>query len=216
MRVVFSIPILLLLFICGIILLPFSEISIADELRTGPFMSIPEAVLGKPVPFENMIDEHECYPLSINNRLIGWIHTANKAGTRIILTKCFETQSPYAKFISPGAICGGLEEDLFELIKRDSEWFLMRVSIPNFNHFSNPSFCGTRIAYWGKIGSIYSASIYDLKTNKLVEKKTLGKSEAETDNRYYLQSPIWKSDCRSVQFSAAPDIKKEVIIHLEN
>jgi hypothetical protein len=213
-RVVFSIAVLFL-FIYGFCL-PSLEISIADELKTGSFMSIPEAVLGEPVSFENMIDEHECYPLFMKNQLIGWIHTAYKAGTRIIVTKCSEEQSPYAKFISPGAICGGLEDDLFELIKRDSQWFLMRVSIPDFNYFSNPSFCGTKIAYWGKVGSVYSASIYDLKTNKLVGKKILGKYELETDDRYYLQPPIWKSDCRSVQFSAIPDIKKEVIINLKN
>lgn len=215
MRVVFFFPVLLL-FIYGLCLPPSLEIGIADELKTGSFMSIPEAVLGEPVPFENMIDEHECYPLFIKNQLIGWIHTAHKAGARVIVTKCFESQSPYAKFISPGALCGGLEDDLFELIKKDSQWFLVRVSIPDFNYFSNPSFCGTKIAYWGRVGSVYSASVYDLKINKLIEKKILGESEAETDNRYHLPPPIWKPDCRSVQFSATPDIKKEVDINLKN
>ena len=100
MRIVFFITVLLL-FIYGLCLPPSLEIGIADELKTGSFMSIPEAVLGKPVPFENMIDEHECYPLFIKNQFIGWIHTAYKAGARIIVTKCFESKAHMLSLFLP-------------------------------------------------------------------------------------------------------------------
>src|SRR5581483_3022512 len=98
--------------------------------------------------------------------------------------------------LTKGSIKGFIE-DFYEEMRWNSKTSKARflpLELPLFTYFSNASFCEKYVAYWGdkKEGDGKSyAIIYDLKSRRVVHKKSFWVEPGETDYAGFLPQPIW-------------------------
>ncbi|HJR08127.1 MAG TPA: hypothetical protein VJ842_12775 [Pyrinomonadaceae bacterium] len=90
---------------------------------------------------------------------------------------------------------------------RSLEFKFNELTPPLWSMFSNPSFCGTSVAYWGtelteKAPAKVYAVILDLKTRQVVRKEFLGTVEIESDSRSFFPPPRWDASGATVAFDA--------------
>jgi hypothetical protein len=188
------------------------------------FSSITGMSIRNRVLFENEIEGTYCSSLYADNKFIGWIDDAHRAGDTVVVSKCAEEENVANNNVPLGSLYGGKEEGLYKLVN-EASWSLEEVNVPEFNYFSNPSFCNSWIAYWGikkdksmvsvnYDKTIASALAYNLKTLELV-KESIGHFSLETDFSAYLQSPIWGEDCKEVDFYSPEQMEKPVKVKVE-
>jgi hypothetical protein len=75
------------------------------------------------------------------------------------------------------------------------------LQLLGLGYFSNPSICGTKVAYWsgledGKLKGV----IADHVSGAIIVAKEVGLTPVETDFRFRLDSPKWKEGCKMVEF----------------
>lgn len=186
------------------------------------FSHIPNASLGNRMQFENEIDTHQCAPLSIDNRLIAWVYKAHNTGKRVFIMQCLEDKNLKLSH----AIAGYLEFGLFILDPMD-KWKPTLFEVPEYNYFSNPSFCNSKMAFWGieRVKVIKdvidynrfetSLLIIDFDSNKIIARKDIGIFILETDYRGHLAMPSWDDKCNQASFFASQHMKKAVPLSIK-
>ncbi len=150
--------------------------------------------------FENQIDGHDCEKLTVENQFVAWVNSLSEVGPSLIFRVCTKGEPPYEGAAPEGAVYGGVDSGWYEL-KKSKRLQPQKLILPKMNDFSNPSYCGSYIAYWGAGGnhSRY-AMIYDLGKRILLKEKLVGRAVLETDYMYVLNPPVWSKDCSSVIF----------------
>jgi hypothetical protein len=150
--------------------------------------------------FENEIDSHNCEKLTVDNQFVGWVNGLAEVGTSLIFRLCIKEELPYEGAASEGAIYGGVDSGWYEL-RKTKRLKPEKLILPKMNDFSNPSYCGSYIAYWGAGGNhSYYAMVYHFGKRILLKDHLVGRSILETDNMYVLNPPKWSKDCTSVIF----------------
>jgi hypothetical protein len=113
---------------------------------------------------------------------------------------CIKEEPPYEGAAREGAIYGGVDSGWYEL-RKSKRLKPQKLILPKMDNFSNPSYCGSYIAYWGTgRNHSYYAMVYHLGKRILLKDKLVGRSILETDDMYVLNSPNWSKDCSSVIF----------------
>jgi hypothetical protein len=150
--------------------------------------------------FENEIDSHYCEKLHVQGNFLFWVTSLADTGKSIVFRKCMKTEEPYQGATSPGSIYGSVEEGWYELQKEPNAQ-TRKLTLPRLNEFSNPSYCGSNVAYWGADNNdSYFAVVYDLKRRKTVKDQKIGSVSLSTDDMYILNQPNWAEDCSHVTF----------------
>ena len=150
--------------------------------------------------FENQIDGHDCEKLTVENQFVGWVNGLAEVGSSLIFRMCIKREPPYEGAAPKGAIYGGVDSGWYEL-KKSKPLQPQKLILPRMNDFSNPSHCGSYIAYWGReVKHSYYAMVYDLRKRILLKQKLVGRAVLETDYMYVLNPPAWSKDCSSVIF----------------
>jgi len=162
--------------------------------------------------FENEIDSHYCEKLIMQDQFIGWVTGLAEVGPFLVFRLCREEKPPFEGAASRGAIYGGVNRGWYEIRSKD-HLKPQVLSMPKLSDFSNPSYCGSYIAYWGQEkDNLYYASVYHLQKRKLIKEDFVGQSNLETDNMYILNPPKWSKGCASVDFS---DVHFESKVHFK-
>jgi hypothetical protein len=156
--------------------------------------------LSEKTVFENQIDSHECEKLTVDNHFIGWVNGLAEVGSSLIFRMCKKVDPPYEGAVCEGTIYGGVESGWYEL-RKSKRLQPQKLILPKMNDFSNPSYCGSYIAYWGVGGNhSYYAMVYDLGKRISLKEKLVGRAVLETDYMYVLNPPEWSKGCSSVIF----------------
>lgn len=177
-------------------------------LATGPFPRIEDARLGVPIKFENEVDTTSCFPLLVSDIVVAWLAHAHVAAGELLVNRCVE-YDPSIEQTAGNRHGGALE--VWERVRLSADK-LSLVTTPlgaiEWGLFSNPSFCGTRVAYWGlqKDGRL-SARIFDVTSSKEVASRSIGTVMLETDARDAFARPRWNAQCSSASFSAEPFVR---------
>ena len=160
--------------------------------------------------FENQIDGHDCEKLTVENQFVGWVNGLAEVGTLLVFRMCIKGEPPYEGAAPEGAVYGGVDSGWYEL-KKGKRLQPQKLILPKMNDFSNPSYCGSYIAYWGAGGNhSYYAMVYDLGKRILLKEKLVGRAVLETDYMYVLNPPVWSKDCSSVIFDDKRFFKQKV------
>ena len=150
--------------------------------------------------FDNQIDGHDCEKLTVDDQFIAWVTGLSEVGSSLIFRICTKAEPPYEGAAPEGAIYGGVASGWYEL-KKSTHLQPKKLILPKMNDFSNPSYCGSYIAYWGTGAKhTYYAMVYDLRKRILLKEKLVGYAVLETDYMYVLNPPAWSRDCSSVIF----------------
>ena len=150
--------------------------------------------------FENQIDGHDCEKLTVENQFVGWVNGLAEVGSSLIFRMCTKGEPPYEGAAPEGGIYGGVDSGWYEL-RKSKRLQPQKLVLSKMNDFSNPSYCGSYIAYWGAGGNhSYYAMVYHLGKRILLKEKLVGRSILETDYMYVLNPPEWSKDCSSVIF----------------
>lgn len=157
--------------------------------------SLPEGFsLADPVWLENEIGSTLCQRLYFEGRPLGLVghRIPARGGDSIAFEECRE----YA----PGR-GGGL--GWFVSTPRDPAF--RRLELEGLGPFSNPSACGSQIAYWGSeeipndnTYKLYSAYVADIPSRQVRCRQVLGRAWMGTDFKGHSPYPRWDEDCATV------------------
>ena len=164
--------------------------------------------LGEPVEFDDGVGINGglCFPLYAGRRLVTWLDSYHRVGTRIYLRRCIEDAAARERLEAPvNSRSGYVEETFRELLWRKRDFKFAARSFPLWGSFASPSFCRSYVAYWGTAfngdgtGRVY-AIVLDLKTRRVVRRVFLGATRIESDSRAFFPEPKWSPDGGSVRF----------------
>ena len=157
--------------------------------------SLPEGFsLADPVWLEDEIGSTLCQSLYFEGRPLGLAGhiIPSRAGDSVVFEECRE----YA----PGR-GGGV--GWFVSTPRDPAF--RRLELEGLGPFSNPSACGSLIAYWGsdeipndRTYKLYSAYVADIPSRRLRCRQVLGRAWMGTDFKGHSPYPRWDEDCSTV------------------
>lgn len=165
--------------------------------------------------FENVIDTHVCRQLYIEGRSIAWVYGLTSTSVGPIARICQEESMPSGEAVTRGSSYGGTREGWY--VFRIADGRTTRLTLPELNEFSNPTWCGRLGAYWGRGGDgSYSLVIADLKTGKLVTRTLIGPLDLETDDESHLAPAAWREDCKAATFSDRRYLKKATTLTAAN
>lgn len=157
--------------------------------------------------FENAIDVHVCRQLHIGGRSIAWVFGLANTAVGPVARICQEESMPPGEVVSRGSAYGGTREGWYVFDIADGRG--SRLTLPELNEFSNPTWCGRLGAYWGLGGDgNYSLVLADLKSGKLVARALIGPLDLETDDELHLAPATWSKDCKVATFSDKRYLKK--------
>ena len=147
--------------------------------------------MADPSWLEDEIGSTLCRRLYLDGRplgLVGHIIPA-RAGDSVVFEECRE----YA----PGR--GG---GLGWFVSTPGDPAFRRLELEGLGPFSNPSACGSLIAYWGseeipndKTYKLYSAYVADIPSRQVRCRQVLGRAWMATDHKGHLPYPRWDEDC---------------------
>lgn len=164
--------------------------------------------LGAPVLFDDGvgISSGRCFPLFDGSRLVTWLHAYHQAEHRLFVQRCEE--AAVGEGVS-GSRSGAIAETYVELTFDQGRTDFGELPTPSWSEFSNPSFCGTRMAYWGvrfdgNEPLTVQAIVFDLATGRVVKQAVLGQILPESDSRDFFVRPRWSVDGASVSFCGRP------------
>ncbi len=164
--------------------------------------------------FDNDIDGHYCEELIINGKFVKWVTQLKSTSEFIVFRICEQEKEPLAWVSTKGAIYGGVSKGWFIIDKQSS--VLDKICAPNFNYYSNPSYCGDYMAYWNsKNYEDWYGIVFNLGTKKIVNQVELGKLALETDNKYHLIPGKWKNGCESVVFTVNKYIRQKLLLKFD-
>jgi hypothetical protein len=186
-----------------------------SELKLGPFPQVTGAELGTPINFENETDTHACFPLIVKGEVISWVHRAHTAPTLVLVQRCVEHDPAIQQ--TRGSRHGRVNEAWDRVVEGSGGHRprFVAVNPSAWEHFANPTFCGSLVAYWGTPQNSLVPSIYDLGTGRLVAFRSLGNVEMETDNAYYLPIPAWDATCTKASFDGTRTGKGRVELRVK-
>jgi len=153
------------------------------------------------VVFENEVAEITCRPLSIDGRIWGWVGDKVQSLGRLYFLKCREDRPSHPTSINPERRPGGIGS--WHMFRPGQDQKPVQLKLPQLSYFSNPSFCGAKVAYWGHTEQhplIFSAMIADADNGKVPQERRLGNIVFETDYAYFLKQPQWDDDCTEATF----------------
>ncbi|MBV9927831.1 MAG: hypothetical protein JOZ96_22620 [Acidobacteria bacterium] len=177
---------------------PLKEGAVAgrDDLRLGP-----------PVVFDDGvgITTGRCHQLSAGGRALAWVIDVREAAGRLLVWRCVE--DPAVTDVEPGARGGYFAEGYEELTSSGGTYSFKEVRLPLWGHFSNPSFCGAGLAYWGtepaRGGKVRAyAMLFDLGPMRLTGKRLAGTLAIESDSPDFFPPPRWSATGAAVTFDA--------------
>jgi hypothetical protein len=187
------------------------------SLAEGAFTPIAGTELGPSVSFENEIDGGSCFPLLFLGTTVAWIFRAHALPGRVIVQPCIEdgpSTSGHGE-VRTGHIDDHWYEAALTSGREPARLELRRLELPSWSYFSNPSFCGPFVAYWGLRPSssppaerLATASeellveLHDLGTRRSLLSKRMIDVELATDNSGTIPAPRWTEDCSAVLFDA--------------
>ena len=118
-----------------------------------------------------------------------WYHVSFAAAGYEILLECEEGPDGTGSLKSTWLVVGPKLSEPKEL------------HLPGLGYFSNPSVCGTRVAYWRWLeNDTLSGVIAELDRGEILAEEDLGIVPIETDFRFHYALPVWKESCRIVEF----------------
>ena len=165
--------------------------------------------LGNKIRFENTIDAHSCSELTIKNKSIGYVFDVVEVSDTLVFRMCEKYKPHPAFYVGEGNIYGGVKEGWY--IVNTPSHSPAKLKLPMLMNYSNPSYCGQYIAYWGNENNNkkWYGTVIDLNSNKQIEKVYLGEIELETDYMYHLKRPKWTENCSSVKFNDPRHIEEK-------
>jgi hypothetical protein len=176
-----------------------------QRLAQGPFPGVAGARLGVSIKFENEVAITECFPIILSDIVIAWVADAHVVDSQLLISRCIEYDPSIVQ--TAGNRHGGtrvwerarLSDDKLSLLQTP-------VGAPDWGWFSNPSFCGKLVAYWGlkKDGQL-TARIFDLSTGKEFASRQVGVVKLETDAT--AARPQWNDQCSTATFSGDPFVR---------
>ncbi len=176
------------------ILAPFEALAVVP----GPAPGLSGYRIGSVLEFENEITTSRCYPVVDKNGVIDlWVSEYHTAESRVLVRRCVEFE-PRKGHDASEKRHGDSGPDWEELTvsERDGTLLASDLSLPAFQYFSNPGFCGTKVAYWIQDANRWSVRLYDLKSNSTLRTEFIREEVTETDNPNHFERPQWKDTCR--------------------
>ncbi|MBM4253739.1 MAG: hypothetical protein FJ146_17360 [Deltaproteobacteria bacterium] len=176
------------------------------------FLGVADLSLGEPQEFSNGPEGFLCRPIIWQSKTLAWVHAVFLNGHQVLGTRCERNDSQ-----AFNAVTGAMIESYDALDSHESilGWdasnkkvTFKKVQLPLRHLFSNPSYCGPLVAYWGiqKDGkqNIIYAVVYDTVTQKIRAKEEVGRATSfQTDASGYLPPAAWSSGGDKVDFPAA-------------
>jgi hypothetical protein len=166
--------------------------------------------LGPSKWFENMVMCFECRPLEIGDRFVAWVHEPVVSGNRIVFRECYEEKDA-SSFTS-----GDLKEGWY-WIDLNAPPEIKTLVLSRLDDFSQPSFCGEIVAYWGRnLENDVWLIVARVADGKILKEKPLGKVFLETDYFGYLNRAKWEIGCRRATFFHEEFLQEPVVFDLES
>jgi hypothetical protein len=183
----------------------------SDKASDKAFLGVPDLSLGEAQEFSNGPEAFLCRPINWRGKTLAWVHAPFRNGKQIIATRCERNESQ-----AFNAVTGAMIESYDDLDTQESilEWdatskkiSFNNVTLPLRHMFSNPTYCGSLVAYWGiqrkdSLNQVY-AVVYDVATQRIRAKEEVGSIVAfQTDASGYLPQASWSSKGEKVDFPA--------------
>ena len=165
-------------------------------LKEGPIPGHPGLSFGKPEQM-GYLQSYLCFPIISGQKTAGWLHGPRLIDGRLYGHRCIKHGTKEPEF---GEQLSLIKPDINLIINLES------IKMPNFGFFANPSYCETKVAYWGekesKNGYEIIAIIYDMATKRSVFEKRVGSFPGGTDDPSFFDPPIWDTSGKSLVFPA--------------
>ena len=156
--------------------------------------------LGKSILFENEMYGTECRSLRFQGRHIAWGWRFHADGPHQYLFKCFRFSEEAPFRLEPGASYGSADDQLSAAVVSGTRVEVAALAVPGWSMLSNPSFSGYRVAYWSSEGDSTHASVFDLRTKKVLVSQFIAAGQAQTDNSNHFERPEWLCTGKHVAF----------------
>jgi hypothetical protein len=180
-------------------------------LEPGPFLLLEGTRLGGSGLFErpSTLPENppvviRCFPLFAGpDALLAWLSAAVMSDGAVFVRRCIEDADP-REGLEAGIRCGGevLEWEKATLLGDEPALATRQLALPDWSFFSNPSFCGSSVAYWGMRGTELLVQVYDLGERRVVASRPQGEIYLVADEFDALEAPVWVADCTRVSSAA--------------
>ena len=194
-----------------------------QPLVPGPFPSLEGTRLGEaevfmraPVLPESPPARTRCAPLlDEGGAVLAWLSAADAAGGRVFVRRCVDGPAPEDGL--PAGVRRGGEADEWETAARDGAGGLVTtpLGLPDSTFYSNPAFCGARVAYWAFRGDELRAQVYDLDAGAVLASDARGAIYLVADESTALDAPVWDAACGEAVFRAARLGRRAVILTLD-
>jgi hypothetical protein len=159
---------------------------------------------------ENMVMSFECRPLEIRKRFVALVNEPVVSGNRLIFRECYEQKDPLS-------LTSGNLKDGWYWVDLKAPPQIKKLVLSRLDNFSQPSFCGNLVAYWGRNKNsdtwLLVARVAD---GKILKEKPLGKMFLETDYFGFLQPAKWENRCRRATLFHEEFLKQPVVFELES
>ena len=138
--------------------------------------------------FASEIASYDCV-LRTFQSATAWYHVSAAVDGKEILLKC-EEGSDGTGYLNDSWLLAGPEfPEPIEL------------KLAGLGYFSNPSICGTKVAYWGKgENNSLNGVVAEFDHKQILAEVDLGVSPVETDFRFHYALPLWNESCKVVVF----------------
>ena len=143
-----------------------------------------------------------CREIAMEGRPLGYFAKLVAAGERLLARECREYDMDLpeeTEFLRYGG--SSLEySEIRPPTSGNDQWSIADFPIPDFGFYSNPMFCGARVAYWRFHERNIGVRVFDVDRRAMVHSQEVGTVRIGNDNPGALVAPIWSADCSHVRF----------------
>jgi hypothetical protein len=198
---------------------PQSSTESEFELRPGSFPGLEGTAFGEAVEFDNDIYSAKCYPLfaitgwsetAAGRRSTGsillWVNRVHLVQGRVFVAPC-EVAAPFVA--SASRVAGHVSDSWFEVTLIDQpdsrRVSLRRLSVRGWGPFSNPSFCGSHVAFWSlATGGELTAHVANLFDPRALMSTSFGIVKIDgSDMGWGVQPAAWTPACTVAAFRSS-------------
>jgi hypothetical protein len=213
-------PIPFLVLFAGLATLAVPAAGQAPELQPGPG-PLAGTRIGEPEIFmqasAEMADEvppieTRCFPwLDAGGEVLAWVTSATEVGGRALVRQCVDGPAPRTGL--PGGVRRGGAAFEWETAALGAGGLVTApLGLPDWSFFSNPAFCGSRVAYWAVQDGVLASQVYDLEARRVLVSQMRGRIDLRADAADTLDAPRWRADCAETRFRAARLGSRELVI----
>lgn len=173
-------------------------------------MESPKVETGRCVLFSGDMNAVLCNELRVAGRVVGWVSGVQVIEKKAVAHMCLMDYEFDGSFFAdvdsqPGMVSDGLYEISAPVSSGGHKHVVLKpLALPGYSAYSNPNYCGSRIAYWASRekgeSSQWEALVVELNDQAVLASKRMGFKYLESDDHGVLPPPAWTKNCEAATF----------------